>query len=119
MKQLGSDECGDSEYHRRCQHRLGGIRQLLTARAICLDLRKHCATDRGVYQRQNRYDSLELLFHTNWSPDAPISTKGPPQVFPLSTALRCNNTCGKQTSTPFGESYGLRSEMARLASWIF
>ena len=63
MKQLGSDECGDSEYHHRCQHRLGGIGHLLTARAIFFDLRKHRATDRGVYQRQNRYDGLDLLFH--------------------------------------------------------
>ena len=63
VKQLGSDEGGDSEYQRRCQHRLGGVRHLLTARAIFLDLRKHCTTDRGVYQRQNRYDGLELLFH--------------------------------------------------------
>ena len=60
-----------------CQHRLGGIRHLLTARAILLDLRKHCTTARGVYQRQNRYDGLELLFHNLGPGEADIVTRSP------------------------------------------
>ena len=63
MQQLSSDECGDGEYHHRCEYRLGGIYRSLTRRAIFLDLGKHCGTDCGVYQRENRDDGLDLLFH--------------------------------------------------------